>query len=231
MMTAEMRINMEGLRDALIQQYMLHEAPHHDRLAGEGGEPARIAPMAHTLTDIYKCLHQAEFGIGHSIENPDHFRDQLYREFERAEPWAREPLLETIDTEGAVFRVNMRPYKALFAQDQETGRRRLLHVCMDSEQHRKGVSDRFLMSLDGFKKLNAAGELAIGRNVFAFAEAAVDRFFLELRSLFRRVGGVPVFSHSPIYRQFNAPSYRVVERDVLMNSPLAEIIRTDDAGV
>jgi hypothetical protein len=84
-----------------------------------------------------------------------------------------------------------------------------------------GSQRRFFAALEFFRDLNNACELEAGGMVFAFPEQTVHGFFQEIRKFFSESGLVPVLSHSPIYRHFNDPTYRVVHLKALMSSPLA----------
>ena len=220
-----MSVNKEGIREIIIQQYLLHEFEHHPPSTSQETKPKKVIPRAHTLMDIYKCLHQGEFGLGHSIDNPANFKDQLAREFSRAKPTATEPTLENIAPDGSVLRLNLRPYKNLFKDDEIKACSFLLQVCLDSAKIENGDRKRFFATLAEFKQMNNRGELEVGGIIYVFPHGMVDHFLREIMYLTRRLGTIPVLSHSPVYRQFNAPTYRVVDRVVLKGSPLASILQ------
>ena len=100
----------------------------------------------------------------------------------------------------------------------------LARVCMESARITRGDNARFFETLDRFKMLNQAGEIAVAGYAFAFPGEMVDHFFFEVRQLMRRIRQVPVFSHSQRYKRLNQPSYRVVERSVLETSPLGSLL-------
>jgi len=214
------------LRQMLVQQYMLHEVQHHDLQAGDpNGQMPRV-PAAHGLIDIYKCLHQGEFGVGHTIDNPAGFRQRLYQEIMRetaAEPLS-EPAVENISADGSMLRINLRALRHHYGDDADRAADDLARVCIQSAQVTRGSSVHFFETLDLFKMLNQAGEIALAGHVFAFPTAMVNTFLSEVHELMRRIRQVPVFSHSESYRRLNRPSYRVVTRPVLEGSPLAGIL-------
>jgi hypothetical protein len=218
--------DIDGLRQVIIQQYLLHEVEHHTLQAGgaQGGLP--LVPVAHGLIDIYKCLHQGEFGVGHTIDNPDGFRYRLQLEVLRdpaAEP-IREPAVESVSADGGMLRINLRALRSAIAEDVHRAMDDLVGVCMESARVTQGVSARFFETLDMFMRLNRDGEIALAGHVFAFPSEWVETFLFEVRNLMRRIRQVPVFSHSEAYKRLNRPSYRVVARSVLEASPLASLL-------
>lgn len=236
----------EGIREVLVLQYELHEAGHHlsatkqtppkqapARRADGGDRPVEVAaavpppvtPMAHTVSDIYKCLHQSTFGVGHSIDSPQDFKRRLIHELMRPQAAFTEPLMEKVSPDGAVLRVNLRPFRALFMGSEERGCELLLQVCLESADMETGSPAGFFSSLELFRDLNKSCELTAGGMIFSFAEHIVNGFLLEIRKLTASSGFIPVLSHSPVYKSFNDPSYRVVHLNALMRSPLAALIQ------
>jgi len=212
---------MADIKALLVQQFLLHEVEHHAFYAIKDGKKTPAPPVAHTPMDIYKCLHQGEFGVAHTVDDPDRFRDRLYRELSSIQPATREPVLENVAVDGAVLRVNLRPYRALFVDDMYKARDLLTEVCLKSADIPKGSAERFLTLLHGFRDLNKNRELVVGNVTYAFPFEMVDYFLKEVRQLARRLGQIPVFSHSPTYRRLNSPNYRVVDRSAVSASSLA----------
>jgi hypothetical protein len=217
---------MAALREVILQQFMLHEVQHHALEAGHRRVDAPVVPAAHELIDIYKCLHQAEFGVGHIIDHPEGFGYRLHREMMRnnASKPIREPVVENLSVDGETLRVNLRPLQAAFNNDVDRAVDGLAQVCLQSAHVARGVNTRFFDALDAFMVLNRNGGIALAGYVFAFPAQSVETFLMELRQLMHRIGEVPVLSHSHRYSQLNRPSYRVVARSVLEASPLAGIL-------
>jgi hypothetical protein len=215
-----------SLRHLLIQQFMLHEVEHHTLQPGGSPAKAHVLPIAHGLIDIYKCLHQGEFGVGHTIGHPDGFKQRLFQEMARgpATDPIREPAVENISLDGRMLRINLRAVRNLYADNLEGAVEDLSRVCVASAEISQGSADNFFLTLEQFKKLNREGLIALAGHVFAFPPAMVEDFLIEVRELMRRIGQVPVFSHSETYRQLNRPSYRVAERSVLQASPLGVLL-------
>jgi hypothetical protein len=218
----------DNLRELLLQQYLLHEVDHRPISVAQNGGPTSAKPLAHDLIDIYKCLHQGEFGVAHTVDDPDRFRDRLYHELAGIRPTSHEPVLENVAIDGAILRVNLRPYLALFMDDMHKACDLLSEACLKSADIPKGNSERFLTLLYGFRDLNNTGKLILGNVTYAFPSEMVGFFLKEVRDLARRLGEIPVFSHSPVYRRLNAPSYRVVDRSVMQQSALAFILNQYD---
>lgn len=218
----------DGLRQMLIEQFMLHEVQHHSLMGGGPHSQAPLAPVAHRLIDIYKCLHQGEFGVGHTIDHPEGFKQRLYREIMggAVEDQVGEPAVESVSADGKMLRINLRPLRRLY-DDVAGAVDGLVRVCIKSAQVSQGSNTRFFETLELFKMLNQAGEIVLAGRGFAFPPARVETFLLEVRELMRRIGQIPVFSHSESYRRLNRPSYRVVERSVLRASPLAALLSAE----
>lgn len=214
------------LKEVIIQQFMLHEVQYHTLHARDSRQEVPIVPVAHELIDIYKCLHQREFGVGHIIDHPEGFAHRLHQEMVRntVSEAVREPAVESLSVDGEVLRVNLRPLRTAFIDDVDRAVDGLAQVCLQSARVTRGVNDHFFDALDAFMMLNRAGEIVLAGHVFAFPSPWVETFIFELRQLMRRIRQVPVFSHSQRYNQLNRPSYRVVARSVLEASPLASIL-------
>jgi hypothetical protein len=211
----------EGIRRVLVGQYMFHEARHHPKLTGDNTERVPTMPKAHTVADIYKCLHQGEFGVGHSIEDPGRFALILAHELLKAEASSTEPALENVSADGSVFRVNLRPYRKIFIGREESASDLLVQACVNSAEIHKGSRENFIASLNCFRHLNQKGVLAVHGRSYVFPDELVGLFLVQVGDFIRASGHIPVLSHSPVYRDHNAPSYRVVDRLTLERSELA----------
>lgn len=212
------------LRDLIMRQLLLHEVKHHPRPASKEPLTGVVVPKAHTLADIYKCLHQGEFGVGHNVRDPQQFGNQLAFELLQAEPRSNIPVTEDVSPDKSVFRINLAPYRKRFQGDDNTACALLLRVCLNSASVPRGDTERFLATLDRFREINNGHELAAEGRVFAFEPRMVDEFLSEVAHFIEAYGTVPVLSHSPIYKELNSPSYRVADSASLEHSPLAFLI-------
>ncbi len=212
----------DSWRAILCQQYAWHEANHWP--AAPPGPLTTVVPRIHTLADIYKCLYQGEFGIGHSIDSAAMFRELLERELQRASGGLDEPLWEQVAPDGAILRLNLRPYRQLFPTELGRAVELLVDVCLASAAQVQGEPSRFLAALAAFQEANAQGELVAAGRVFVFPPALVTAFLQQVQDFWTQQGGLPVLSHSAVYRRYNRPSYRVVSRTVLQQSPLGALL-------
>jgi len=221
----------EGIRGVLLGQYAFHEAPHHSQLAAGVTGHVQTVPIAHTLADIYKCLHQGEFGVGHSLEDPNNFAAILARELAEAQPNSSEPVLENVSGSGLVFRVNLRPYRHKFANREKVACMLLAQACVKSAEVYTGTGRNFIAALEWFKDLNNSGELVVNGRAFMFPSKAVEFFFDQAKGFMWSSGSIPVLGHSAIYKQHNAPTYRVVDRMTLEQSDLAFLLQEYDESL
>jgi hypothetical protein len=218
-------ITREGVRRVLIEQYTFHEPKHLSEAEGGAIDQCATVPEAHAIADIYKCLHQGEFGIGHSIEDPFKFAGLLTAELLSARRTADEPILENVSPNGAVFRINLRPYRQRFLGRERSASGLLSTVCLNSAAAHQGSEKDFMAALEWFRDLNDSRELAIGDRFYVFPGELVRLFLLQVKDFIKTTGKIPVLSHSPVYKKFNAPSYRVVDRNTLEHSELAFLIQ------
>jgi hypothetical protein len=213
-----------NLKALLIDQYRRHEVQHHCAPAARDETPVPTALRAHRLVDIYKCLHQGEFGVGHMIDDPQRFKERLLGDYLAGSPESDVPVIESVSADGTSLRLNLRPFRALWGHGAPEACAHLTDVCLRSAAGRRGNAERFFDCLNAFNVLNRDGVLAVGPFAFRFPPPEVERFLAEVRRMARRTGQIPVFSHSPDYNHFNRPSYRVVEAAVISQSPLAFLI-------
>ncbi len=216
--------NEPGILRILLEQYRLYEVKHHPPRPHGEDESRIVVPKVHTVADVYKCLHQGEFGIGHSIDDPVRFGQMLVRELQLARPNAEEPILEDVSCDGSVFRLNLRAYRGRFPADESRASALLLDVCLESAMIHRGQGERFLGILAGFQNLNRSGSLCVDSTVYVFSDALVAHFLREVNDFIERWGHIPVLSHSSVYRKYNDPSYRVVDRAALERSALASLL-------
>ena len=215
-----------SLRQLLIQQFMLHEVQHHHLMSANPESAPPRAPIACTLIDIYKCLHQGEFGVGHTIDHPERFKKRIYQEIQRedAAEHIDEPIVEAVSDDGNMLRVNLHPLRHFYDNAVSSAVEGLAQVCVESARIHQGSDSRFFNTLDLFTRINQSHEIALAGHIFAYPSAMVETFISEVRKFMDKIGQVPVLSHSDIYRRLNRPSYRVVSRSVLQASPLAALL-------
>ena len=215
---------IEGIRRVMLAQYALHEAIHAESCSVPGTAVPTV-PRAHTLADVYKCLHQGQFWVGHSIGDPARFAKNLAFDLLSAVPSSTEPVVETVSPGGLVFRINLRPYRGAFSGRDEWASSLLVEACLRSAEIKRGDAAGFMASLQWFKDLNNSGALAIHGRSYRFPAKMVASFLRQVAEWIESSGDVPVLSHSPVYKRYNSPSYRVVDREALEQSALASLLR------
>ena len=150
-------------------------------------------------TDFYKLLYQGIFGVGHIMG--EGAREWLREEAEGLdlEEQPYEPLLEEVSADGAMVRVNLRPYL----------RRGLplvgLLSAMKETSKVVGSQEEFMEAWAVFKEMVLSGRLYVD-------EEGLESLDEELR----REGCRP-HHHSDAYRKVYHPTYRVVTRESLKN--------------
>jgi hypothetical protein len=142
--------------------------------------------------DWYKLLYQGVFGVGHIMGGSSY--DRLVEETGRVRDLGPrgEPLIERVSPDGAVVRVNLRPYA------QGGGSLEALHEAMLASSNVKGDPKQFIRLWRRFKRV--AEELHIGVD---------EEEVCELDDLMAERGPVPMH-HTPEYRESYYPAYRVV---------------------
>ena len=164
------------------------ESPSLERvLAAELGR----RPAA-TAADLYKLLHQSEFGPGHLLKDVPAARNFLVQEMERVGgPEAEESLIEELGN--GLVRLNLRPFKAGNLSVES-----LLHAMEATSLKVRGEVGRLDARL---------GEACLFLTRLGHRNLAQD-----LRSLARAQAAIghPALHHSVAYRDAYRPAYRVV---------------------
>ena len=140
-------------------------------------------------TDAVKLIYQNEFGGGHLIRDEEACLNYLRREYAAVEKDPTAPLYENI--ENGIVRVNLAAVKH---EDLE----QLGQDFIASAAKHKGTLDSFLNKLEVLRKLTTEG-------VFAFDTNALSAYLSEYKA-----AGYPIVSHSPDYRAFYKPAYRIM---------------------
>ena len=168
--------------------------------------------------DIYKLVHQGVFGPGHIIASADAARQALQNELTNLEARSQESrvkeqksdeeLLEAIDPNGRLVRVNLRPMLGGGGRMRdECGRResgdrgadidRLTRALVESARRVKGDPEQMK------RRLSAAVRWC--RPNLPLQAAGLERMAAQARE-----SGYPAFHHSPAYNRAYRPAYRVV---------------------
>jgi len=143
--------------------------------------------------DVYKLLYQGVLGPEHLIASPEAFAAQLRAEYDAQSPGEAEPLWEPVRPDGALGRVNLRPFRA-GGGDVE----RLIAACLETAGRAWGRPAELQGACAAFVELCRARRWAMFPldSVLALSE----RLAAE---------GYPPIHHSTTYRQAYRPAYRL----------------------
>lgn len=150
-----------------------------------------------SIQDAYKLLYQCNFGVSHILENKEHAKQFLVKEFNSITPSQKEPLIESISTDDQVVRINLRTFKS-----HNNDINALFRVMLDSALEINGSMSDFINLWQEFKIAVEDGFLTFNKN--------------EMRTFDNLVitQNYPVMHHSDKYRQANQPAYRVVKTGI-----------------
>ena len=215
----------EGVKEVIRWQYQMHEIKHHEFESSRRCDLATVMPLAHTIADIYKCLHQATFGYWRHIPSREFFRNHLANDYFNVQAASDAPVLESVTPDHSILRVNLRPYKAAVKEYTKEAFFILEKVVLDSALIAKGRKKEFFETLHMFKELNAAGELTIEDKSYIISDDDVEYFLRGCYRFIKTHGVLPLFSHSEVYHRLNRPSYVIADLSVIKNSPLAFLLQ------
>jgi hypothetical protein len=163
--------------------------------------------------DVYKLLYQGTMGPRHLIRDPRRAMASLRKELKSVgQCRGTEPLIEQVSVDGAVVRINLRPFKE-FSDD-----RGALFGCMCSSARRIVPDEEQLRTLwSSFRALN-------GQEILNFDPREVSVLHNRLSR-----EGFTALSHSREYTAREQPSYRVVLLECLTEIRALPLIRRDQA--
>jgi hypothetical protein len=144
-----------------------------------------------TEVDLYKLLHQAEFGSEHAVASRQAAADWLDRELAQLGAGPDDPLLDPIRADGLIVRVHLRPWHAIGLDPSM-----LLEAFIRTANQWRGSAEHLTAML------KAAGAIAgqIGLTAPGIAACAAEM----------EAAGYPAVHHSSRYETKYRPAYRVV---------------------
>ncbi len=151
------------------------------------------------VDDVYKLIFQAAQGSEHAMINREHARTWLEQELSFLTPVQfPEPLIEPINTDGSIMRLNLRPFARLKLPADM-----LLDIFVRTAAEYYGSTVR----LENYaaQTLPLAGEIL----------PKIDASELEIFLADMQEKGYPSVHHSKIYTREYAPAYRVILREFL----------------
>ena len=146
--------------------------------------------------DAYKLLYQGVLGPEHLIASPEAFAARLRAEYDAVLADSTEPLWEPVRPDGALGRVNLRPFKAGDGDVE-----RLIVACLETAGRTWGTPNELRAAWATFVELCRTGRWA------ALPPADV----LALSDRLAAEGFQPIH-HSAAYRQAYRPAYRLAAR-------------------
>jgi hypothetical protein len=149
--------------------------------------------------DVYKLLYQGVMGMGHLVVSPEGFAARLRTEYEAVSPGDVEPLWETVRPDGALGRLNLRPFRV-----QQGDVESLIVACLRTAQRVWGTPEDLQGAWATFVTLCQSGEW----EAFPLREVLAFSARLEKHAY-------PAVHHSAHYREAYKPAYRLVGREFL----------------
>jgi hypothetical protein len=144
--------------------------------------------------DVYKLLYQGVMGAEHLMPSREEYTRYLMDEFESLEPDTTGRLLEPLRPDGALYRLNLRPYKArLLGLDQ------LIAYLLETAHMVTGSSTELHTTWIEFIELCERGQIT------QFTVDSVQGFGHWLVEM-----GFPAVHHSDIYIREYRPAYRLI---------------------
>jgi len=145
------------------------------------------------IQDLYKLVYQAALGNEHLMTDSAMVHDYLIKELESIEASTVEPLLEKISHDGAVVRLNLRPFKA-----QHGDHRVLFQAMMQTARTFQKSQERLDRYWGDLEQMAASGAIP-------FNTETMKVFFREMRDK-----SYPAVHHSAVYGEKYSPAYRVI---------------------
>lgn len=145
------------------------------------------------VQDLYKLAYQAALGNEHLMTDSAMVHNYSIKELAGIDSSSTEPLLEAISPDGAVVRLNLRPFKA-----RQGDHRALFQAMMQTARTFQKSPSRLARYLSRLEQMADSGSLP-------FDATAVQSFFREMREK-----EYPAVHHSAAYKEQYTPAYRVL---------------------
>lgn len=161
--------------------------------------------------DVYKLLYQGVLGPEHNVVDENAFRERALAEYAPLEACQEERLSESVRPDGSLLRINLRAFKFRDG-DLES----LITDCLSAGRQEWGEPEELKVAWDAFCGLCREGRWP------GFSPASVSEC-----SVWLKARGYPAVHHSPAYRTYYQPSYRLIARTALSALPVDD--RTDSS--
>ena len=168
--------------------------------SGEDAAGFRVTMTTHirrypkmNYEDLYKLAYQAAFGSSHAIPDRQKAAECLQEELRNLRNGILEPVLDVISHDGAIARINLRPY-------------------MENGGDPGGILRAFLGTAEEFtgsiRWLETYLSLALNQSILDASEMDPEGFKNFIHRMEKL--GYPAVHHSKRYRKLYAPAYRVI---------------------
>jgi hypothetical protein len=158
------------------------------------------------LRDIYKLLYQGVMGSEHLITNGEEYTHNLRSEFAHLHPDSSQRLLEPVRLDGALFRLNLRPYKS-----KQLGIEVLTSYLLETAYLISGTRAELSAVWALFVKLCQQGQI----NLF-------DCKILQHFSQWLEEMEYPAIHHSEVYCHAYQPAYRLISANFISALELSD---------
>jgi hypothetical protein len=146
------------------------------------------------LRDVYKLLYQGVMGAEHLMPSREEYTKYLVDEFAPLQPDPNERLLEPVRPDGALYRLNLRAYKA-----RRLGLDALVPHLLETANVITGTKPELLAAWNEFTQLCLRGQIQ------QFDAAIIEQFNLWLERI-----EYPAIHHSETYGREYRPAYRLI---------------------
>ena len=147
------------------------------------------------IEDSYKWIYQATRGGEHAVPDEQMARDWLEQEWRTlGEPQADEPLWQPLCPDGAIGRLNLRPFRARGGRIED-----LSAAFVASSRNFRNDESSFIAAWNEF-----------GRRLNQRARGSLAWRDWKLLDRKMRMAGYPAIHHSETYDKARRPSYRVI---------------------
>ena len=157
--------------------------------------------------DVYKLLYQGVLGPEHLVASPEDFAARLRTEYEVAPSCAAEPLWEPVRPDGALVRLNLRPFKSRGGDMEQ-----LISACLRTAEQAWGTPEELRAVWATFVELCRVERW----EVFPLPEVLAFSAWLKEH-------GYPPVHHSTGYRKASTPAYRLVCSKFLSSLKIQEV--------
>jgi hypothetical protein len=160
------------------------------------------------LRDIYKLLYQGVMGPEHMVATRQEFSRRLLAEFDAVQPDQVQGVLESIRPDHALFRLNLRAFKARHSSIEE-----LIPAMLATTKLVAGTLDELRTLWANFSQWCGQGKIA------KFSTTDIDNFTNLLEEQW-----FPTVHHSKIYTREYQPAYRLIASDFIDEVGLADAV-------